>query len=221
MGLQLSKVFLHCMNTQLTSQFIYKTGVQIDKKYVNIIDSNKEYKTEVKEGGISTMDLRLYVNHNWLDIIIAWKSKSCTIYHPSNEDCDCSDLEFWFIDLDATLVVQLLYPGTKPPFKLKGLSYELETRYLQLDQRIQLQLHEAKCAAVPEIMLAIDDFIGKANEKSEKKGRRDGVVHQWKGQQAGSLIIYEIDMGSTGLAFLKKLLQFFSDLNAFNKVVLG
>jgi hypothetical protein len=66
----------------------------------------------------------------------------------------------------------------------------------------------------------IDDFIADFNHKSEKKDRKDGVVHNWKREFINDKLVYELDLGSTGVSFIKKLLTFLNKLNTFETVEL-
>lgn len=221
MDVEMSHSFLACANVQLTAIFIQQTGLSIDKKYISIgirIDSERHF---IKIDTISRLALFIYVNHSWIDVMIAWQSKSGTIFHPGDEVADCNDIKFWFEDLNPQLVVSQMYPDGKVPFKLKNLSYELVIQHLDIDMRLRLFLRPEKLDVGNEAIAAIDDFIGKANEKSEKNDRKDGVVHNWKRQQAAEVITYEVDMGSTGLVFFKKLLKFLSGLDLFIKVEVG
>lgn len=67
-------------------------------------------------------------------------------------------------------------------------------------------------------MERIDKMMDEFNNASLKKDRKDGIVHNWKRRVEDNNLLYDIDTGSAGMVFLKKLLQHLSKLNCFYKV---
>ena len=81
-----------------------------------------------------------------------------------------------------------------------------------MDMTIEMLPKEDQIKNASAIIDDIDKMIDDYNIKSEKKDRKDGVVHNWKSKAEADKLIYEIDTGSAGAVFLKKLLQYLSKL---------
>lgn len=214
----LSLNFTICMDKQLTKLFELKTGLKPNKNLS--IAWASEMHFFVKEAEVSSMPFCIYANHNWNPVTILWRSKSRRIYKIEDSDVDCDDIEFWFEDLDVALIHRQMFPNVKLPFKLKDLSYELVVTRINMDCTIQIQLKENCSSNAEDIVAEIDGFIADFNNKSEKKGRVHGVIHHWKSQAENGKLVYEIDLGSTGPNFFKKLLPYLSLLNYFTRVEL-
>jgi hypothetical protein len=110
--------------------------------------------------------------------------------------------------LNATLYHKQLFPKVELPFKLKDLSYELVVTRLNLDCVIELYLSNEDATKALERINEINKFIGDFNTKSEKMDRKYGVVHNWKAEVEEGKIVYQLDLGSVGMFFFKKLLRF-------------
>jgi len=214
----ISLEFTSCMDIQLTQLFELKTGLKINKQIS--ISSMSDYRFFVETGEISKIAFNIYVNHNWNPVTVLWKSKSGHIYKLEDTDIDCDDIEFWFEELDVALIHRQMFPNVKLPFKLKDLSYELIVTRINMDSTIELQLKADHLKDEKKIELEIDNFIAGFNEKSEKKDRIHGVIHNWKTRVEGDKMIYDIDLGSTGPYFFKKLLPELSKMNCFIRVEL-
>lgn len=214
----ISLEFTSCMDIQLTRLFELKTSLKINKQIS--ISSMSDYRFFVETGKVSKIAFNIYVNHNWNPVTVLWKSKSGRIYKLEDTDIDCEDVEFWFEELDVALIHRQMFPNVKLPFKLKDLSYELIVTRINMDATIELQLKAEQLNDVQKIELEIDNFITGFNEKSEKKDRLHGVIHNWKTRMEGDKMIYDIDLGSTGPYFFKKLLPHLSELNYFTLVEL-
>lgn len=210
--------FANCADAQLTTLFELKTGLKINKQIS--IATRPEWDFFIETGEISKVALSIYVNHNWDPVTVLWKSKSGRIYKLEDTDIDCDDIEFWFEDLDVALIHRQMYPNVKLPFKLKDLSYELVVTRINMDCTIELQVKLDNIINMEHIDAEIDNFIATFNQKSEKKDRVHGVIHHWKATVEGGKLIYDIDLGSTGPYFFKKLLPYLSQLNYFIKVEL-
>jgi hypothetical protein len=162
----------------------------------------------------------IYINHNWNPVTVLWKSISGRIYQLADTDIDCNDIEFWFEELDVALIHRQMYPNVKLPFKLKDLSYELIVTRINMDCTIEMQVKQECLNETENINSQVDSFIAAFNEKSEKKDRIHGVIHHWKPKIEGDKLIYDMDLGSTGPYFFKKLLPHLSSLNYFTRVEL-
>ncbi|MBB5396346.1 hypothetical protein [Mucilaginibacter sp. AK015] len=214
----ISHEFANCADVQLTALFELKTGIKINKQISIATRPEWEFFTEI--GEVSKVAFSIYINHNWNNITVLWKSKSGRVYRLEDTDIDCNDIEFWFDGLDVALIYQQMYPNVKLPFKLKDLSYELIVARINMDCTMQIQLKPEYLSDVESIMGEIDDFIAAFNENSEKKGRTHGVIHNWKPRTESGKLIYDIDLGSTGPYFFKKLLPHLSSMNYFTTVEL-
>ena len=208
--------FANCADIQLTTLFELTTGLKINKQIS--IATRLEWEFFIETGEVSKIAFYIYVNHNWNPVTILWKSKSGRIYEIHDTDIDCNDIEFWFEELDVALIHRQMFPGDKLPFKIKDLSCELVVTRINMDCTIELLLKDDKVPDVENIITQIDTFIAGFNEKSEKKDRKYGVIHNWKTAIENNKLIYDIDLGSTGPLFFKKLLPELSQLNYFTRV---
>ena len=213
----ISDEFMICADEGLRKDFVTKTGLKINK---NISFTLAGYNTTLNyiKGAVSQFTQQLFVNHNWNPVTVKWKSRSGRIYEMHDTDIDCNDLDFWFDNLDVPLIYKQMFPGTKLPFTLKNLSYELVVTRINLDCAVELELKDEYAAQAVTIEAAINNYIADFNSKSEKGGRKHGVIHNWKTDTKGNKLIYDIDLGSTGPYFFKKLLPYLSELNYFSRV---
>lgn len=216
LNIKISEEFITCLDKQLTNLFELKTGIKINRHISVAISGIKPDYFNYKKGPISQYSHNFYFNHNWEKLTIKWKSRTSRIYEFHDTDIDCDDIEFWFDNLDVALVHKYLYPKVSLPFKLKDLTYELVVTRINMDCSIEMHLKEGIESEIS--IKQIDNFIADFNEKSEKKDRKDGVVHNWKREFVDDKIVYELDLGSTGAVFLKKLFLYFSKLNTFEKI---
>lgn len=215
-GKDISVQFVVCADSQLTNLFELRTGLKINKQIsIAWIWEEAFYYTKNE---ISKLPFQIFINNNWNPVTILWRSKSGRIYDMGDTDIDCDDIEFWFEGLEPVLYHKQLYPKDELPFKLKDLSFELVVTRLNLDCTIEMHLPEEQVAKAPEVIREIDAFIEDFNNKSEKQDRKYGVIHNWRRQVVEQRIVYEIDLGSAGPLFFKKLLPFLSKLKSFSKV---
>jgi ASC-1-like (ASCH) protein len=212
----ISLEFANCADIQLTNSFELITGLKVNKQIS--IATRPEWEFFVEMETISKMPFSIYVNHNWNPVTILWKSKSGRIYEIHDTDIECNDIEFWFEELDVALIHRQISPGDKLPFKIKNLSYELVITRINMDCTIELRLREDNISNAESIISQIDNFIAGFNENSLKKDRKYGVIHHWKPTIEGDKLIYDIDLGSTGPLFFKKLFPELSQLNYFTRV---
>lgn len=216
-GILMSLNFLECADTGLRISFEKLTAIKINKDIcVSLPDA---YTFNYKSDIVSQFTQNIFINYEYIfGVIIKWKSKSGRVYKLNDTDIDCDDVEFWFENLDASLAHKYLNPKVKLPFKLKDLTYELVVTRINMDCTIEIELKKEKDS--DSIIKQIDDFISDFNKKSEKNDRKEGVIHNWKREHIESKIIYELDLGSTGVMFLKKILTYFSKLAVFQKIEL-
>jgi hypothetical protein len=214
-GIKLSDRFMECFEAAMSADFEKKTGLKVNKHISFSLGANNIY---YEPGSVTSFKPLFHVNHNWFPVTIKWKSKSGRIYDFSDTDIDCDDIEFWFDHLDVAEVHRLLYPQTKLPFNLKDLSYTLVVTRINMDCTIEMTLKDLDVSDVQSYIQKIDKFIADYNERSEKKNRKDGVIHNWKTSVENKRLIYELDLGSTGPLFFKKLLPFLSQLSCFDEI---
>ena len=166
----------------------------------------------------STLKLSFSVTVNDLPIIIGWESQSGRIYKIDDTDIDPSDIQFCFEELDIAWMLRYMKPKNPLPFKLRGLSYDLIVELIQLDCHIEINLTDTRQRATESYIETINQFISGYNEKSESQNRKMGIIHNWNFSFDEENIYYDIDLGSTGPDFMKKLLMMLSDLGAFKKI---
>jgi hypothetical protein len=215
----ISLEFTSCMDLQLTAQFELTTGLKINKQIS--IATRSEWEFFVTTGDISKIGFYIYVNHNWNPVTVLWKSKSGRIYEILDTDIDCDDIEFWFEELNVTLIHRQMFPGDKLPFRLKELSYELVVSRISMDCTFELQLKEEHLADSDEVIKLVDNYLAEFNENSEKKDRKYGVIYRWESRTEENKIIIDINLGSAGPNIFKKLLPQLSELNYLSRVEIG
>lgn len=215
-GVPSTVAFFDCADAQLTRFFITATGLKPGKHVCISWPFPEDFLYH--KGAVSRMLVRIYVNHHWNPVTMLWKAQSGRIYTLDDTGIDCADLEFWLEGLDALLYHKQLYPNDTLPFKLKGLSYELEVTRLNMDCSLDLYLKEDRIEHSPAIISQIDAFIGAFNQKAGR--HKTAPIHNWKRRTEGEKIVYEIDTGYAGPDLLRKLLPFLSKQAYYNKVVI-
>ncbi|MFT3680001.1 MAG: hypothetical protein QM791_06990 [Ferruginibacter sp.] len=218
-----SEQFISCADRRLTDFFVLDTGIKPGKNVgLTIGNSTGAGELEVVIGELSYCELSLFVNHDWFPVIIKWVSKSGRIYKMEDADIDCNDIVFSFESLDTDAYLKQLYPDTRLPFKLKDLSFVLKVTRINLDCTIRMQLKPGAEKSAQAVIEKLYAFIGDYNVKSEKENRKEGVIHNATiatGENDDELVM-DIDLGSVGALFFKKLLTFMSDMDCFEEVEL-
>lgn len=215
--LPVSLAFLECADKQLSPFFEKTVGLKFNK-HIDFSIGTDEHFAYVPDT-ISGLSMVLYINHNWnYDVFMVWKSRSGRIYKPGDTDIDCNDIEFGLEGLNPVLYQKQMYPKAELPFKLKNLSYQLVINRLNMDCVMEMKFKKDAPVNAEDIINSIDSFIDQFNEKSVKKNREDGVVHNWRHHTENDKLVYEIDTGFAGPALMKKLLPFLSSLNCFEVV---
>jgi hypothetical protein len=162
------------------------------------------------------------VNHNWTWIQLHWRSHSGKTIHPSSEDFDCSDIDFWLEPLDIELWYKQMYPPLKNPFLTKNLNYTLTVKSLQVD--ITATIH-CTITSVDELTILanqLSDILGQLNDASEKNNRKSGVFHNWSYEVTNtSTVTFFIDMGSAGVKQVNKWLQKINAFSAISTVIIS
>lgn len=218
-GLKCSVYFFECANRPISNYFEKSTGIKVNHN-IKITDITQPYE----KGEVSNIGLRVYVVDGSSPLKLCWRSKSGAIYTPSDEDFDCCDVEFWLEDLQPAYYMKQinLYKDTPQlPFALKNLNYQLTVNLIQTDCRMEMVLKQGMAQREVELLERIYSFIDRYNDNSENKHRKYGVVHNASGyldQNNKNLLHLEIDIGSVGPDFFKKLFKLFNDLDAFESV---
>lgn len=207
------------MDQQLSTLFTQLTGIKPSKEISLIYVEENSFK--YTRDNISSFTSQLYIKHNWDPIIIMWKSNSGKVYGVEQDDIDCNDIVFWFHDLDVPLIHKQVYGNGVLPFKLQNLTYELRVENFSINCQIELLLKKDAMEIAETQIVSIDRFIDNYNEKSERHGRKDGVVHNWTRDISDNILTYELDLGSTGAGFMKKLLKYFSSMKCFEQVYIS
>jgi hypothetical protein len=214
--ISMSNAYVMCMREHLSKDFEFKTGLKINK---DIDLQYEKYSFFYTKGEISRTQATIYINHNWNSKAqICWKSKSGRIYEMTDGDIDCNDITMWFEGLEPDLYYRQLYPKDQLPFKLKDLTYKLKINRIQTDCEMLLTLKKEEVINAEIFLNGIYNFINEYNIASEQKDRKTGVVHNASGGTNGNKITLNIDIGSAGAVFFKKLFNYFSMLGAFEEV---
>nr|WP_199156143.1 hypothetical protein [Pedobacter sp. ASV2] len=210
--------FVECMNAQLTPIFENRTGLKV-KNLISLY-INKDYPFLYEKSEISKLSIALNVNSHISAIDILWKSKSKKIYGLQDGDIDCHDIEFWFGNLNIIEYHKQMNPyGYTLPFKLKDLSYRLIVNRIQIECYVTLTLKKEETDNADKYATEITSFIGMFNEKALATSKENGVVHNFSFSIKENIIDLQIDIGSAGADFFKKLFKYLSDLNVFDEVV--
>lgn len=140
------------------------------------------------------------------NISFCWRCKSGNIVATFDEEFDESDLECWIEGLNpAEYLAQLTSVSTNHPLKLKNLPYEFVVQGFGTHMGLTIELTEATKAE--DIVQDLSNEVEKHNAKSEAKDRAYGVVHNSSATVRESCIHFRIDLGSAGIAFVRKLLR--------------
>ncbi len=221
-NLNFSEEFLVVADTQLSTFFEKMVGYKVNK-HVSISTIGKDDTRFVYEKGpVSTLSISIFNNHHWNFVLIHWQSTSGRVYDTNDTDIDNNDIEFWIEGIDAAMYNRQMYPKATLPFKLKDLSYELVVTRLNIDCTITAIVKPESANNREAIGKELTDFIETFNLASEAKDRKDGVIHSSLAKAEGeNILLLEMDMGSAGAAFVKKILNTMSTLNYFSKVEIG
>jgi len=211
----ISEPFMKCAGSQLTQDFIRKTGRKLNKKVsfsVTIAD------IEYRKGEISSFMQNLWVDHNWIPVKISWKSKSGRIYTPDECELDCNDIEFWLENLDVPLILGILDKQIPLPFETGDLDFKLKVSSLNVHCLIILKFKDDHSCNESGLIEEIDKFIDSFNSRSENNNWENGAIHNWRGVLKSKKIEYEIDLGSATPVFFEQFLRFISKLSCFKSV---
>jgi hypothetical protein len=221
-NLNFSEEFVAAADAQLSPLFEKTVGYKVNK-HVCISTIRKDDSRFVYEKGpVSALSISIFNNHHWNFVLIHWQAKSGRVYDTSDTDIDSTDIEFWIEGIDVAMYHRQMYPKATLPFKLKNLSYELVVTRLNIDCTITAIVKPEAANNREAIGKELTDFIESLNLASETKDRKDGVKHSALAKAEGAnILLLEMDMGSAGAAFVKKLLNTMSTLNYFTSVEIG
>lgn len=214
-NLHVSKTFIICADEQLFNNFLLITGLKsINKCGLACSVYNLKY------GQVSSFETSMGINYKNQIVSICWTSKSGKIYQ-LHEEVDCWDIKFWLEGVDVPLVYKQLYGPTALPFKIPATHYELIVGSISIVLDISILLKREFTSEISNIKTELGSFIAGFNAKSEKKGRKDGIIHNWNIIRNGFSLIVELDLGSAGAGFLKKFLKWLNMFQYIEKVEVG
>jgi hypothetical protein len=220
--LNFSEEFLIVADIQLTTVFEKTVGYKVNKHVSISIIGKDDSRFVYEKGPVSKLSINIYNNHNWNFVLIRWQSKSGRVYDVGDTDIDSNDIEFWIEGIDAAMYHRQMYPKATLPFKLKDLSYELVVTRLNTDCTFTAIVKPEAVNNREAIGKELTDFIESFNLASEANNRKEGVIHSSLTKAKGeNILLLEMDMGSAGAAFVKKLLNTMSTLNYFTRVEIG
>jgi hypothetical protein len=221
-NLTLTEEFVTAADAQLSPLFEKTVGYKINKHVCISIIGKDDSRFVYEKGIVSALSICIFNNHHWNFLLIHWQSKSGRVYDVGDTDIDNNDIEFWIEGIDVAMYNRQMYPKATLPFKLKNLSYELVVTRLNIDCTITATLKPEAANNMEAIGKELTDFIESFNLASEAKDRKDGVIHSSLAKAEGeNILLLEMDMGSAGAVFVKKLLTAMSTLNCFTKVEVG
>jgi hypothetical protein len=214
--------FLLCAENQLKKDFIMRIGIS-NLKRVRLSCPGENWGLQLEVGEVSRVNQNLSVGDGYtMAVKICWKSKSGIIYNLTDKKINCDDIEIWLEGLDIKFIYDHLFQSTQNYFDKIAYDFQLTVYNLETDVEVTIHLkYEAEITA-DELISKCDQFTISYNQKSEDKERIFGLVHNWNSYLKNEkLIHYEFDLGSAGIAFLKKFFRFLSKLNSVEKVVIG
>jgi hypothetical protein len=207
--------YLECANEQLGLSFLKITGLNSLKKCgIGLSFWNLDYNK------ISSFEITLGVNYNSQFVRVCWKSKLGRVYH-LHDEVDCNDIEFWLEGVDVPLLYKQLYGPTTLPFKLPPTNYQLVVGSISISLELKVLLKKEHTNNLAFVENELNSFIRDFNAKSEKRDRNDGIIHNWTTSINEVEIKVELDIGSAGASFLKKLLKWLNGFEQVEKVVVG
>jgi hypothetical protein len=211
----ISESFIICADEQLYLFFLSITGITNIKK-CGLSGSVTKLKYDLN----SSYETSMGINFKNQTVRICWKSKSGRIYH-LHDEVDCNDIEFWLEGVDVPLVYRQLYGPSALPFKLPTTHYQLVVGSISISLELMVLLKKERTKDLDFVENELNSFIAAFNAKSEKKDRKEGIVHNWKTSANGFEVKTELDLGSAGAGFLKKLLKWLNGFEQIEKVVVG
>lgn len=234
LNVEVSDIFFNCADSQLRKDFEQNTGLKINHQTSVTIPQDVQ-NFNLKTDTISSFGVSIFVNYNWNQVKIKWKSRSGRVYKLSDEDIDCKDIVFWFEGLDPVLYHQQLFPKVELPFTFNKLKFEVKIERLTIDLLLEIHLDNSSDAKKELIISDLDKLISKWNARTEredtKKEKRGeewyeskGVIHNWKIiKNIGSLLSIQFDMGSADIFVLKKMIELLNKKHgsAIARIVIG
>jgi hypothetical protein len=202
-----SKKFCNYFADSVKEIFYREAGLKSSFKVGLSLFRENDNLPMYEPGPVSRINTAISILPEFIDpIVFCWKSKTGLIVHTYDEDFDETDLECWIEGIKPALYLQQLTTvNVDHPLKLKNLPYELAVYGIGMHMGLTTELTDVGNAA--EIIKQLGDEVEKHNQKSEAKGRANGVVHNCSGEVSGNEIIFRIDVGSAGVVFIKKLLR--------------
>lgn len=172
-----------------------------------------------EKGEVSVIRTAISILPEFIDNIeFCWRSKTGKIIATTDEDFDSEDLECWIEGLKPALYwAQVSSTIHNHPFQ-KDLPFELIVR--NFGTLMKLTIDVSTINATEAISESLHRLITQHNEKSEAQDRKNGVIHNHNSHTEGNTIILNIDLGSAGVPFIKKLLKKLSEFTEVQHVEL-
>ena len=215
-GMSISNEFVGCADSQLTNSFERAAGLKVNRLIV--LGWAHETTFFYTKEPISRLASLLWVNNQTSDVVICWKTHSGQLIEPGDKSVDCMDIVFWLEEMKPLLYHTQLYPLKELPFNLGETTFKLDVKRLNPACVIIMTVRENKMGTAEHLSVGIDKFIADFNAISVEKDRENGLVHSWNRTVRGNALIYEIDTGTGGMAFIKKMLLFLSRLDSFERI---
>lgn len=157
--------------------------------------------------------------------VITWKSKNGADIKPYTENVGLEDIDFEINTDDLTIVKEKLKIALTEKFNLriKPLNYELIVKFFYIDSA-SLFLYFKDITQVDNnsrIINSLSNWINEWNEESEKKKRRNGIIHDgYVIEIHQDYVIYYIDFGSAEMKGLKYILKKLDSLTNISRVII-
>jgi hypothetical protein len=217
-GVYFSEKFCHYFSQKIQEILYQEAGLKPSYKVGLSVFRPHHDLPMYEPGPVSKINTAISILPMFNDSIsFCWRSKSGKIVHSYDEDFDEDDLECWIEGLKPALYLEALTTvNIDHPLKLKDLPYELTVYGIGMHMGLTIELEDPGKAA--EIIEQLGDEVERHNQKSEAKGRANGVVHNCSGHIENNTVIFRIDVGSAGVVFIKKLLRLLAKYPEVKKV---
>jgi len=172
-----------------------------------------------EKGEISVIRTAISILPEFIDNInFYWKAKSGKIISTTDETFDEDDLEYWIEGLKPALYwEQVSSTVQNHPFQ-KDLPFRLIVQNFGVLMNLNIDISDTN--EVPLVKERLQNLIENFNRRSEEKNRKNGVVHNYSFQECNHTVTLNIDLGSAGIPFVKKILKNLADNGKVDQVML-
>lgn len=173
-----------------------------------------------QKGEISKLNMVLWVQpDHYHNFSFCWRSGSGKIIETTDEVFDEADIECWLEGLQPALIWEQTSTEKKShPFISKNLPFTLKVFGFGINTGLTINLGPAGNAEL--VAKKVGDTIEKYNDDSERKNRKDGVIHNYSMEVADNKVEFRIDTGSAGVKGINKILTALKKVEGVEEVII-